>query len=257
MTEQTTKPIAVQLYSLRHLEQPLSKTLNHVADLGYRGVETIGDHGISSTEMKDLLDANRLIACSTHVPITLLEDDLASVISFNQAIGNDCIVLPALPENLRPTTADGWLEMGKRLDAIGERCVEQRMRFCYHNHNWEMVELDGKLALDWLFEGAEQDNLGWEPDIAWIVRGKVDPLELFKRYSGRCPRIHVKDIAPEGENEDQMGFADVGFGVLDWATLLPAAKAAGGEWFIVEHDLPKDPVETVRRSFEFLEGAIE
>lgn len=256
MTEQTSKPIAVQLYSLRHLEQPLSETLNQVAGIGYHGVETTGDHGISAGEMKDLLDANNLTACSTHVPLSLLENDLGNVIAFNQAISNDCLVLPALPQDQRPTDAAGWLEMGRRLDAIGQHCVDSEMRFLYHNHAWEMVELDGKLALDWLFEGASPDNLCWEPDIAWIVRGGVDPVEILQRYSGRCPRIHVKDIAPQGENEDQMGFADVGFGTLNWEELVPAAKAAGGEWFIVEHDLPKDPVETVRRSFSFLDHAL-
>ena len=52
-----------------------------------------------------------------------------------------------------------------------------------------------------------------------------------------------------------MGFADVGYGTLD-GPLLPAAKAAGGEWYIVEHDLPKDPVQTVNRSCEFLQKAL-
>ncbi len=256
MTEQTTKPIAVQLYSLRHLDQSLSDTMNHVANIGYHGVETIGDHGISASEMKDLLDANNLIACSSHVPLSLLEEKLGEVILFNQAIGNDCLVLPAIPEPERPTTAAGWLEMGKRLNVIGERCVDSQMHFLYHNHWWEMVQLDGKLALDWLFEGASYDNLGLEPDLAWIIRGKADPIAILERYSGRCLRIHVKDLAPEGQNVDHMGLADVGDGVLDWNTLLPAAKAAGGEWFIVEHDLPEDPEETVRRSFEFLQSAL-
>jgi sugar phosphate isomerase/epimerase len=257
MPEQTSKPIAVQLYTLRHLEQSLSQTLHQVADIGYHGVETIGDHGISASEMKDLLDANNLIACSTHVPLSLLEEELGKVIAFNQAISNDCIILPALPQDERPTDAAGWLEVGKRLDAIGQHCVDNEMRFLYHNHAWEMVELDGKLALDWLFEGASPDNLYWEPDLAWIVRGGVDPIEILGRYTGRCPRIHVKDIAPEGEHEDQMGFADVGYGVLRWDELLPAAKAAGGEWYVVEHDLPAEPLQTVRRSFEFLEGALD
>jgi sugar phosphate isomerase/epimerase len=53
-----------------------------------------------------------------------------------------------------------------------------------------------------------------------------------------------------------MGFADVGHGVLDWAALLPAAKAAGAEWYIVEHDLPKEPLVSIRRSFEFLQNAL-
>ena len=77
-------------------------------------------------------------------------------------------------------------------------------------------------------------------------------VKLLQQFAGRCPRIHCKDVAPEGENQDQMGFADVGYGTLDWSALLPAAKAAGAEWYIVEHDLPKQPLASVKRSFEFL-----
>ena len=49
---------------------------------------------------------------------------------------------------------------------------------------------------------------------------------------------------------------DVGHGILDWSALLPAAKAAGGEWYIVEHDLPKDAFAMARRSYEFLAATL-
>jgi len=92
--------------------------------------------------------------------------------------------------------------------------------------------------------------------LAWVQRGGQDGVQLLQKYAGRCPRIHCKDVAAEGQNEDQMGFADVGYGMLDWATLLPAARAAGGEWYIVEHDLPAEPLASVRRSFDFLAAAL-
>ncbi len=256
MTQQTTLPIAVQLYTLRHLEQPLDVLLGLVADAGYSGVETIGNHNLTAAQMNELLDKHNLKAICTHVPLAAAENDLDTVIAFNQAIGNTCICVPALPQELRSTTAQGWLEMGKRLGAIGARCADAGMRFLYHNHAWEMTEMDGKLAIDWLFEGASPENLLWEPDLGWIVRGNADPIALLQRYAGRCPRIHVKDVAAAGQNEDQMGFADVGYGTIDWTKLLKAAKAAGGEWYIVEHDLPKDPAQTVQRSLAFLDKTL-
>jgi len=256
MSKQTTLPIAVQLYTLRHLEQTLDVTLGQVAAAGYSGVETINDHGLAAAEMKDLLAKHSLKAICTHVSLALAEDNLAAVIAFNKAIGNDCICVPALPQEERNRDAKGWLEMGRRLGAIGQRCAGEGMRFLYHNHAWEMVEMDGKPAIDWLFEGASPEHLLWEPDLAWIVRGNADPLALLKRHAGRCARIHVKDVAPAGQNEDQMGFADVGHGTMDWSVILPAAKAAGGEWYIVEHDLPKDPVQSINRSCEFLQKAL-
>ena len=97
------------------------------------------------------------------------------------------------------------------------------------------------------------ENLGFEPDLAWVAAGEVDPIALLARYGARCPRIHLKDLARPGESDNERNVTDVGYGTLDWTQLLPAAQQTGAEWFIVEHDLPVDPVASVRRSFDFLQ----
>lgn len=245
-------PLAVQLYSLRNLPQSLDEQLAAVAAAGYRGVETIGDHGLSADALGALLQKHNLQAVSTHVPIQRLKSDADAVIAFNQAIGNQVITVPFLPVEMRPADGAGWQALGARLGAAGEKLAAAGMRLLYHNHDFEMVTVDGRLAIDWLLDGATPATLQWEPDLAWIVRGKADPLALLSRHAGRCPRVHVKDLAPAGQGEEEKGFADVGFGTMDWTTLLPAAKAAGAEWYIVEHDLPLDPIRTIQRSSETL-----
>lgn len=256
MSNQTTLPIAIQLYTLRNLPQSLDEVLGLVASAGYPGVETVGDHKLPVSQMQDLLAKHNLKAVSTHVGLQGLESDLDNIIAFHQGIGNRAIVLPALPQDVRPADAAGWRAIGQRLDAIGATCAAAGMRFLYHNHAWEMTEYDGKPAIDWLLESAAPDHLHWEPDLAWIVRGNADPITMLKRHAGRCTRIHVKDLAAEGQGQDEMGFADVGSGTLDWSKLLPAAKAAGGEWFVVEHDLPKDAAKTARNSYAYLAQAL-
>ncbi|MCI7644200.1 MAG: sugar phosphate isomerase/epimerase, partial [Lentisphaeria bacterium] len=45
----------------------------------------------------------------------------------------------------------------------------------------------------------------------------------------------------------------IGSGNLDWANIIPAAQAAGVEWYIVEQDVcQKDPFESVSDSLNFL-----
>ena len=143
---------------------------------------------------------------------------------------------------------------GQTLNELGVRCRAEGMRRGYHNHAFEMEAFDGVRAIDLVLENAEPENLFWEPDLAWITDGDAAPQELLEKYSGRCPYVHAKDLAPAGENEDQMGLADVGYGRLDWDALIPACRAAGATCYIVEHDLPKEPVASVRRSREFLES---
>lgn len=246
-------PLAVQLYSLRNLPHSLDEQLAQVAALGYRGVETLHDHGLSAAELGDLLQKHGLEAVSTHVALQKLESDLDGVIDFHRAIGNPVLAIPALPEARRPGDGDGWQKLGAQLGEIGARVTAEDMRLVYHNHAFEMEQFDGRLALDWLLAGAGE-HLQWEPDLAWVVRGGGDPLALLRRYAGRCPRVHIKDLAPAGEGEDEKGFADVGYGTLDWQALLPAARAAGAEWYIVEHDLPRDALRTIQRSITYLQG---
>jgi sugar phosphate isomerase/epimerase len=253
MTE-SNLPLAVQLYSLRMLPDSFDVVLGHVADAGYRGVETIGDHGLSASEMQELLDKHNLHAISSHRSLDALEKDLDGIIAFNQATGNQVITIPFLPQELRPTDAKGWEELGARFGALGKECAAAGIRLLYHNHDFEMKRIDGKLMIEWLLDSTDPAYLQWEPDLAWIVRGEADPVALLQQYAGRCPRVHVKDLSPAGTNVEEKGFADVGYGTLDWKTLLPAARAAGAEWYIVEHDLPQDPLRTIRRSYDYLKG---
>jgi sugar phosphate isomerase/epimerase len=123
------------------------------------------------------------------------------------------------------------------------------MRLLYHNHDFEMVLIDGKPAIDWLLAGADPQNVGFEADLAWIVAGGQDAAALLQQYSGRVPRVHAKDL---GDNPAERGLADVGSGRLDWETILPAVLAAQAEWIVVEHDQPLDPIASIRRSQAFL-----
>ncbi len=245
-------PIAVQLYTLRNLTLPLPELLAQVAAIGYTGVETTSNHGCTIDEMRALLDKNQLKVVSAHVGLPLLESDLDGVIAFNKGVGNNTLVVPWIPEAARSTGGAGWQELGRKLEGFGKRVAAAGMKLLYHNHAFEMVEIEGKLALEWLLGAASPQTLGSELDLAWVERGGQSGVDLLQRFSGRVPRVHCKDLAPEGQNQDQMGFADVGHGTLNWAALLPAAKAAGAEWYIVEHDLPKEPMVSIKRSFDFL-----
>jgi sugar phosphate isomerase/epimerase len=255
--QESALPIAVQLYSLRTLPGTFDETLAQVAGVGYTAVETVGDHGCTAAEMGALLDKHGLQVIATHLPLEALQHDLPKVIAFNKAIGNDTLVAPYIPHLVGEKRASVFQETGQLLGELARRCQAEGMQLLYHNHHWEMVEIDGKLALDWLFDSAG-DSLGFEPDLAWITVGGIDPVALLRRYAGRCLRIHVKDLGPTDPNSpdqlrDGVVMADVGSGRLDWPILLPAARDAGAAWYIVEHDNPRDPVASISNSLAYLQ----
>jgi sugar phosphate isomerase/epimerase len=245
----TRLPLAVQLYTLRSLTLSADEQLGAVAAAGYAGVELAGNLGHSAESLRALLDKHGLRAVSAHVPLQTMESDLPEVVRFHKTLGNDTLIVPWLAEAERSPTAAGWRALDERLDRLGRRLRIADMRLLYHNHDFEMVLIDGKPAIDWLLAGADPQNVGFEADLAWIVAGGQDAAALLQQYSGRVPRVHAKDL---GDNPAERGLADVGSGRLDWETILPAVLAAQAEWIVVEHDQPLDPIASIRRSQAFL-----
>lgn len=245
-------PLAVQLYTLRNVEGGLDAQLRLAARAGYGAVETVGTHGLDPRRLRDMLDAHELQAVSSHVALQALQDDASGMASFARAIGTDVLVIPWLPAEKRPSDADGWRALGGELGEVGARLGDQGVRLLYHNHDFEMSVHDGQPGIAWLLDAAGEERLGFEPDLAWVVRGGGEPLSLLDRFAGRCPRVHVKDLAEPGTAETEGGWAAVGAGVLDWDRLLRGAKAAGAEWYIVEHDAPGDAAAVLRESLAFL-----
>ncbi len=257
MNGNNSPAIAVQLYSLRNYTKDFAELIATVAGVGYKAVELVGAPGLSGADVAAILKENGVTAVSAHVGIQGLRDDLAGAIAFHKAVGNSHLIVPAPPSELRESSdAAAWRALGAELGGYAARCADAGMVVGYHNHWWEMSEIDGKRAIDWLLEGDDSGAVFLELDLAWAAKGGADPVALLNQYAGRCPRVHAKDLAKPGENADQMGLADVGYGTLDWDALIPAAKAAGATAFVVEHDLPADAVASVRRSLEFLRGRV-
>lgn len=250
--------LAVQLYTLRNLMdgslESFEKVITSVAEKGYQAVETAGLPDASISDVKAVLDNHGISVCSAHIGLVTLEGDFKNQVQSHTMLGNENLVVPFLQENMRGSNAEEWKVIGNRIGHLAKACSKNDMKLHYHNHEFEMVSFADVTALELLANAAGKDALNVELDLAWVVRGNKDPFELLKRLSGRISRVHVKDIAPAGENADEDGWADVGHGTIDWQKLLPEAVAAGAEVFIVEHDNPKDPEKTISRGIDFLKN---
>jgi len=244
------QPIAVQMYTLRDAGT-LDQQLKIVHDAGVGAVETVGTQNVSATELKQLLDRYSIKAISSHVQLADLRSDLDGVVAFNRSIGNTTLVVPYLDKKDRPTDAAGWTALGQELGRIAAMANAQGMRLAYHNHDFELVDFNGKTGLELLFAAAGPD-LQTELDLAWVARAGHDPVVMLGKFRGHVFAVHAKDNAPKGQAEDEGGFAAVGQGVLDWNAILPAAAAAGVQWYIVEHDQPHDPAKVIKTGADYL-----
>ena len=248
----TVPAIGVQLYTLRSLGDRIEDLLDVAAGAGAEVVETVGRHGVSAPRLRDALASRGLRALSSHVQLDALEADVDAEIAFAREVGIRTLVVPFLTPGQRPDDARGWSALGARLDAFGARMRDAGLRLAYHNHDFELREVDGRSGLAWLLDAADPQYLEAELDLAWVARAGGDPREALRSWSSRARLLHVKDVAPDGEARDEDGWAVPGRGTLPWDGLLRQAADVGVEAWLLEHDRPIDPERTVRDGCAYL-----
>jgi len=228
--------LSFQLYSARNFP-PLESQLRIVAGAGFANVETYGGLYGDVAELGRLFAKYGLTARSGHFDLAALETAFDQSIRAAEALGVDVLVAPYLAPDVRPGDLAGWKALGERLSAIGDRIRRAGRRFAWHNHDFEFTALpDGSYPIEHLLV----DNVLWEADVAWIVRAGDEPRRWIQRYGARMPLVHVKDIAPQGENLGEDGWADVGAGIVDWTNLWPLCVEGGAQIMVAEHDNPSD-----------------
>ncbi len=238
--------VSYQLYSSRNFT-PWSQVLGQLADLGYTQVEGFGGVYEDPAGFRTVMDDVGLTMPSGHFALADLESKFAKVDSIADSLGISKIYCPFLMPEDRPKDAAGWMGLAKRLEVIGKRVTSAGYNFGWHNHDFEFEPLaGGQIPMKILLDTAP--NLGWEADIAWIARAGADPMEWIKTYGHRITAAHVKDIAPNGQNLDEDGWADLGLGMLDWGALMAALQGKKVSLFIMEHDNPSDMARFARNS---------
>jgi sugar phosphate isomerase/epimerase len=243
--------VGFQLYSARNFS-PLADVFGLLARAGYSEVEGYGALYASlnpgeAAATKAELDRNGLTMPTAHFGLDQLENQVDRVLEIARILGIEAIYCPYLMPEERPADASGWRAFGERLQKASAPFRRAGLDFGWHNHDFEFSPLaDGSVPQDLILAGGP--DLSWEADIAWMVRGGADPFAWIAKYADRITAVHVKDIAPAGENSDEDGWADVGHGTLPWGELMKALAAAKARHFIVEHDNPNDLQRLVERS---------
>jgi sugar phosphate isomerase/epimerase len=246
--------LSVQLYSLRELGG-VDAVLDAARDAGYRNVEGIGAHLDDAAAVQQKLQARGLRMTTSHVSLAQLRDKPQAIVAACRTLGFDQLYMPSVPREQRGMPGPEWTKLGAELGQMATALHKEGVALGYHNHNWEVQIRDGETtALELLLQASAGTPLSWQVDVAWLVRGGVDPTEWLARYAGRITSVHVKDLAPTGENLDEDGWAAVGSGVLDWPALWQAAQRAGAKWMVVEHDKPRDPAASIRASRDYIAG---
>jgi len=235
----TKKLVAIQLYTLRDImRDDFTGGLEKVAKIGYDAVEFAGFGGLKAKEVKQRIKDLGLLPAGSHEGFDGLNQDITKRLDFNLEIGNKFLVVPSMPGKWRENGVDGIKAFGEKMNAIGEAAHKVGIHLCYHNHSFEFEMIDGKSLYDHLFEVTDPNLVKAEVDVYWVKHGGIDPSSLLKKYAGRCPLLHLKDMTA-GDNPT---FAPVGEGIIDIEGIIKTAHETGYDWLIVEQDRTQRPV---------------
>jgi sugar phosphate isomerase/epimerase len=233
---------AIQLWTLRDLREPLSDVLDRIAAAGYDGVEFagIGDPGAS----RRALDEAGLGIAGVHVQLEDLQSDSRAVGNQVRTLDAPYLVLPYLDADhfASESAVESTAALLELLDSDFDRPL------LYHNHDHEFVPLGDGTAFDALLD---RTTTRVEFDAGWAHAAGQDPVALLRRLDGRVPVVHLKDMTADGEP------TALGEGVVPLRAVADAAREAGTEWLVFEHDDPEDPVDAIQAGIDSMGPLLE
>lgn len=256
--------VGIQLYTVRDLlNQDFDGIMSRIAAIGYKEVELGFYTDRPAKEVRSTLDRLDLSSPSCAFYYPDIRDHWPRVMDRCHTIGHRYIVIPSVDKEFREQP-DGYKRAAEAFSHAGEMAAKAEIQLTYHNHWSEFVpDATGKLPYDILLDNSDPKLLKMEMDLCWITVGGGDPLKYFARYPGRFPLVHVKDLKRvpdpvlvhsgkfDGESVIPL-MTEAGSGVIDWKRIFADSEQAGIRHYFVEHDQPKNPMESARISYEYL-----
>lgn len=238
------------------------ETLRKVSAIGYNAVEisqipmtpeNVAELGRARSELgMDIAALSVAMETPKGRPGDSLAEHFDKIVADAKRLDSSLLRIGMLPFPAMKSIA-AVVDFAKEANEYAQRLQEQGLSLYYHNHHIEFAKFDGKFMLDIIAENSPA--MGMEIDVHWVQRGGLDPVRTLQKYAGRTAMVHLKDYRigelPESsfgllDSGDIMGFmtefknvvqfAEVGEGNLDFASIVPAAQAAGARYLLVEQD---------------------
>ena len=267
-------PLGLQLYSLRNLlPTDFEGTLKAIAAAGYTEVEAAGFYAQSAQEFKQSMDKAGLRCVSAHYPLSMLQPQLESVITYAKELGLQYIVCssPSLEDpskvKLSPKdpgyheawvnafTLGDWKWNAEQYNQIGQRVKGYGMKFGYHNHTTEFRKLKNVVPYDELIRITDPDLVTFEMDCGWVAVAGYSPTEYLTKYPTRISMLHVKDFDLKNRKEPLQS-SELGHGTIDYRPIFEAAKKGGHitHYFVEQEEFDMPPLEAIKLDAEYMQN---
>jgi len=241
----------VQLYSFRNeMAKDAITTLKQIASLGFKEIETARSqkghyYGLGPAEMKSVCDDLDMNLKSGHVH---LDDKWQQTMEEAVESGQEYLICSSMPSEGQ--NVDNYKKVAEEFNKAGEACQKLGLKFGYHNHEYEFETENNQVLYDVLLSNTEADLVYMELDLGWVVVAGKDPLDYFKKYPGRFPLWHLKDMDMNKKESTEFGK-----GGLDIPSMMAHKKASGVKHiFIEQEEYASNPLESMKHNMAYLKN---
>ena len=273
---------AIQLHTVRDLDEPLPAIIRRVSEHGFEGVEFAGRVQQADPDaVADALAETALTPIGAHVELRDLERDTEALLDLYETVGCHRLTIPHLPAT-HFRTAARVRTLGDRFERLSRRLETDGFELFYHNTRHDLVPplpspgtgtlVDSGIVpsavegivlerlrqrrratavshtgLGLLASCTDPSRLGFEIDAGEVCAAGYPNAVVFDEFDERLPAVHLCDVT---DAADGFRSTEPGTGVLDFELVFDAAYRTGVEWLVYEHDHPDDPEKTVHRGSE-------
>ncbi len=241
----------VQLYSFRdEMAKDALGTLKQIAAIGIKEIESARStkghyYGLSPQDMKKACEDLGMSLKSGHVA---LDENFQQTMEEAVASGQPYLICSSMPS--RGQTVDNYKKVAEAFNKAGEDCKKLGLKFGYHNHEYEFESDNGEVLYDVLMDHTDAELVHMELDLGWVIVAGKSPLDYFKKYPGRFPLWHLKDMDMAKKESTEFGK-----GALDIKTMMQNQEASGVKHiFIEQEEYASTPLESMKHNMEFLKA---
>jgi len=249
-----------------------NQALETVSALGYQGVQLLGwvqeaYSGGKTAELKDRLHRLKLLPAALSCnKVSLRPDRPANPIpkfreyaDFLHSLGGNVLQLLDRGKPHGNYSAGEIKSLGARMNELGKIAKDSGLTVGYHPHLGRLGET--REGLGRVLDATDPQYVGLMADVAHLILGGADPVEVLRTYHQRLVLVHLKDVRRDAyelahQKPDAVGklkayFCEIGHGVVDFPAVTATLRDVRFQgWVIVEldrYELPAGgPAESAR-----------
>lgn len=269
--QRASRPNPVGYAMISFPDDQFNQALPVVANLHYQGIQIRSDvfktYVSKAAALKERVDSLKLKPVVLSFPSVSLDpakrDETTALfreyVSFHRQIGGTYLQLIDAGNPDATYSNDEIKSYGAYINELGKTAVDSGLTLSYHPHVASIGET--REGMDRILGATDPRYLKFQPDVAHMTLGGMNPADAIRAYRDRLAFFHFKDAVREvaaqaktnrpAIRKIKVRFCEIGRGAVDYPAILRAIdEVQFTGWIIVELDAyqqpPGGPAESAR-----------